>query len=71
MKIINVIERSKRTVRLQKRDIRGIENYSITVPRSFVIKHLKWEPKKDEIQPIIAEIEINGKTVKALVYYKV
>lgn len=58
-----------RTVRLQVRDIRGIENYSVTVPRKF-IEVLKWKPK-EELKPLLIEVELKpGRKVKGVFFYK-
>ena len=63
-----IVERAKKRVRLQKRDIRGIPNYSVTVPKSFVDK-LGWSPG-DELEPLLIEIELEGRRVIGILYYK-
>ena len=68
-KIIAKSEWKIRSVRLQERDIRGITNYSVTVPRKYV-EELKWKPK-EELKPVILEVEIEpGRKVKGVFFYK-
>ncbi len=64
-----IIRESERAVRLQKRDIRGIPNYSITIPRKFIDEVLKWDPKT-ELKAAIVEAEIGNKVIKGVLFYR-
>jgi len=55
-------------VKLQCRKVRGSEQYTVTVPKGF-IGELKWQ-KGDILFATIKEVDVNGKIVKALIYYK-
>lgn len=67
--MLKVIHKSERRVRLQKRDIRGIPNYSLTAPRKLVEEVLKWEAGT-ELSVAAVEFKVNDKVVKGILYYK-
>ena len=67
--MLKVIRESRRRIRLQKRDIRGVPNYSLTAPRELVEKALKWGAGT-ELDVVAIEVEIKGKKVRGIFYYK-
>jgi len=67
--MLKVIRKSRRLVRLQKRDIRGIPNYSLTAPKQLVEEDLKWKAGT-ELNVATIEVEIDGKKVRGIFYYK-